>query len=145
MPPHAERRAFSFPAAATPGMILVNEEIAGGRVVPPSAGGGRSGVVSRGRWWRVDSPAVPAAGARRRAGVLRSSSAHSTQSAAVERFEGTSAVLLIWLMVLVIRSRGRALTTEIVLRPEHYMQTVAQLAIYVYWSVYWHPIRDAAT
>ena len=59
-------------------------------------------------------------------------------------FEGTSAVLLIWLIVLAIRSRGRALTTEIVLRPEHYMQTVAQLAIYVYWSLYWDPIRDAA-
>ena len=59
-------------------------------------------------------------------------------------FEGTSAVLLIWLSVLAIRSRGRALKTEIVLRPEHYMQTVAQLAIYIYWSLYWEPIRDAA-
>ena len=59
-------------------------------------------------------------------------------------FEGTSAVLLMWLGVLAIRSRGRSLKTEIVLRPEHYMQTVAQLAIYVYWSVYWDPIRDAA-
>lgn len=59
-------------------------------------------------------------------------------------FEGTSAVLLIWLGVLAIQSRGRALKTEIVLRPEHYMQTVAQFAIYVYWSLYWDPIRDAA-
>ena len=59
-------------------------------------------------------------------------------------FLGTSAALLVWWSVLAIRSRGRALTTEIVLRPEHYMQTVAQLAIYVYWSLYWDPIRDAA-
>src|SRR5947208_8219211 len=59
-------------------------------------------------------------------------------------FEGTSVVLSIWWAVLAIRSRGRSLKTEIVLRPEHYMQTVAQLAIYVYWSFYWDPIRTAA-
>ena len=59
-------------------------------------------------------------------------------------FESTSGVLLIWWAILAIRSRGRSLKTEIVLRPEHYMQTVAQLSIYVYWSVYWDPIREAA-
>jgi hypothetical protein len=59
-------------------------------------------------------------------------------------FESTSGVLLIWWAVLAIRSRGRSLKTEIVLRPEHYMQTVAQLSIYVYWSLYWDPIREAA-
>src|SRR5262245_58125865 len=66
-------------------MILMNDEFDGGGVVPPSAGGGRSGCVSRGRSWRLHSPVVDAAGARRRAGVLRISSAHPIESAAVER------------------------------------------------------------
>src|SRR5437867_1268488 len=59
-------------------------------------------------------------------------------------FVGTSAAVFVWWLILMLRSRGRALTLDIVLRPEHYMQTVAQLAIYVYWSFYWQPIQDAA-
>jgi TPR repeat protein len=59
-------------------------------------------------------------------------------------FEGTSAVLLAWWTLLKIRARGRSLKVDIVLRPEHYMQTVAQLLIYVYWAFYWDPIQDAA-
>jgi hypothetical protein len=59
-------------------------------------------------------------------------------------FVGASAALFVWWMTLTLRARGRALTLDIVLRPEHYMQTVAQLAIYVYWSFYWQPIQDAA-
>ena len=53
-------------------------------------------------------------------------------------------VLLGWWTLLKIRRPGRPLTIDVVLRPEHYMQTVAQLAIYVYWAIYWDPIRDAA-
>src|SRR5258706_8694002 len=59
-------------------------------------------------------------------------------------FVSASAALFAWWMILTPRARGRALTLDIVLRPEHYMQTVAQLAIYVYWSFYWQPIQDAA-
>ena len=59
-------------------------------------------------------------------------------------FAGASAVLFVWWVMLFVRARNRALTLEIVLRPEHYMQTIAQLTIYVYWSFYWQPIQDAA-
>jgi hypothetical protein len=59
-------------------------------------------------------------------------------------FVGVSVVLLVWWAVLKVRARGRALRVDFVVRPEHYMQLFAQLAIYVYWSFYWDPIRDAA-
>jgi hypothetical protein len=51
---------------------------------------------------------------------------------------------LVWWTLLWVKTRRRALKVEILLRPEHYMQTVAQLAIYVYWAFYWQPIQDAA-
>ena len=59
-------------------------------------------------------------------------------------FVGASVVLLTWWAVLTLRARGRSLMVHIVVRPEHYMQLFAQLAIYVYWSFYWDPIREAA-
>jgi len=59
-------------------------------------------------------------------------------------FVGASVVLVTWWAVLKLRGRGRALTVNFVARPEHYMQLFAQLSIYVYWSFYWNPIRDAA-
>jgi hypothetical protein len=57
---------------------------------------------------------------------------------------GTGAVLLVWWALLRFPYRGRTLKLDIVLRPEHYVQLVAQLAIYVYWAFYWSPIQDAA-
>ncbi|HUK34528.1 MAG TPA: hypothetical protein VLV86_11485 [Vicinamibacterales bacterium] len=59
-------------------------------------------------------------------------------------FEGVSAVLLVWWAFLKMRTRGRALNVDFVLRPEHYMQAIVQASIYVYWAFYWDPIRDAA-
>jgi len=59
-------------------------------------------------------------------------------------FVGASAVLLTLWASLKLRTRGRALRVDLVVRPEHYMQLFAQLSIYVYWSFYWDPIRDAA-
>jgi hypothetical protein len=59
-------------------------------------------------------------------------------------FVGASVVLLTWWAVLTLRARGRSLMVHVVVRPEHYMQLFAQLAIYVYWSFYWDPIREAA-
>src|SRR5579864_3709755 len=52
-------------------------------------------------------------------------------------FVGTSVVLLTWWAVLKLRTRGRSLKVDFVVRPEHYMQLFAQLAIYVYWGFYW--------
>src|SRR5689334_12985598 len=60
-------------------------------------------------------------------------------------FLATSAVLLVWWAFLMVRARGRSLKVDLVIRPEHYMQLFAQLAIYVYWSFYWDAIRDAAS
>ena len=59
-------------------------------------------------------------------------------------FVGATVVLLTWWAVLKLRARGRSLRVDFVVRPEHYMQLFAQLAIYVYWGLYWDPIRDAA-
>ncbi|MBS1818140.1 MAG: SEL1-like repeat protein [Acidobacteria bacterium] len=59
-------------------------------------------------------------------------------------FMSAGGVLLAWWVLLALSSRGRALRTQYLLRPEHYMQMVAQGAIYTYWAIYWDPIRDAA-
>lgn len=57
-------------------------------------------------------------------------------------FAVTSAILAAWCLTLWLR--GRRLRLEISLRPQHYLQAIAHLSIYVYWSLYWEPIRDAA-
>ena len=62
----------------------------------------------------------------------------------VESIAGAGAVLLAWWTLIWSKARGRGFKVDIVLRPEHYMQAVAQLAIYVYWGFYWQPIPDAA-
>ena len=67
-----------------------------------------------------------------------------SNSPLLESFVGVGGVLLAWWIFLWSRASGRRFTVDIVLRPEHYMQMVAQLTIYVYWSFYWTPIRDAA-
>lgn len=57
---------------------------------------------------------------------------------------GATAVLLVWWGVLRMRAGGHALAIDVVVRPEHYRQTLTQLAIFVFWGVYWPPMRDAA-
>jgi hypothetical protein len=57
-------------------------------------------------------------------------------------FAGSAAVLLIWYAIL--WRRGRRLTIEISLRPQHYLQAIAHTSIFVYWGLYWTPIQDAA-
>jgi hypothetical protein len=61
-------------------------------------------------------------------------------------FAGASAVLAIWLAQLhaaAVTAR-RTLRVEVVLRPQHYLQAIAHASIFVYWGVYWPPIREAA-
>jgi hypothetical protein len=50
--------------------------------------------------------------------------------------------LLVWYLWL--WRRGRALRIEISIRPQHYLQALAHTAIFVYWGIYWLPLRDAA-
>ena len=61
-------------------------------------------------------------------------------------FWGVSAVLLAWnaVMLAVVRRRARALTVEVVLRKQHYVQACAHLSILTYWGWYWHQVSDAA-
>src|SRR5688500_12453545 len=48
-----------------------------------------------------------------------------------------------WLIALVWR--GRPVTLAVSIRPQHWVQAIAHSAIFVYWSFYWDPIRDAAS
>lgn len=50
---------------------------------------------------------------------------------------------LVW--VLVERRRGRLdVATKVVLRPQHYVQALCQLAVLAYWGWYWRPVYDMA-
>ncbi len=61
-------------------------------------------------------------------------------------FGGAVTVLVAWFVVLWIRGRaeGRRLRIEVSLRPQHYVQALAHTSIFVYWSMYWPDLRDAA-
>lgn len=61
-------------------------------------------------------------------------------------FGAASAVLAVWLAILWIQTRrtGRRLAVEVSVRPQHYLQAIAHTSIFVYWGLYWMPIRDAA-
>ncbi|HUE88348.1 MAG TPA: hypothetical protein VMO26_19910 [Vicinamibacterales bacterium] len=61
-------------------------------------------------------------------------------------FWGTAAVLLAWQAVLAVRAKragGPALGLG-QLRPQHYVQSLCQLAVYAYWGWYWPPVYDYA-
>ena len=64
----------------------------------------------------------------------------------VRSFWGAAIVLLLWQLVLFLRvrgaSEGRSLST--VLRPQHYLQALVQLAVFAYWGWYWRPVYDFA-
>jgi tetratricopeptide (TPR) repeat protein len=61
-------------------------------------------------------------------------------------FRGASAVLLIWNALLFSAARwgGRALTIEVSLRKQHYIQACAHLSILTYWGWYWREVYQAA-
>ena len=54
------------------------------------------------------------------------------------------AVLALFAWYLSTKSSRRGLKVEISLRPQHYLQALAHTAIFVYWGMYWDPIKDAA-
>ena len=57
---------------------------------------------------------------------------------------GAATVLLLWQVALFLRlrgkSEGRSLTT--VLRPQHYLQALVQVAVLAYWGWFWRPVYD---
>ena len=61
-------------------------------------------------------------------------------------FWGAAIVLLVWQVALFMRvkgaSEGRSLST--VLRPQHYLQALVQVAVFAYWGWYWRPVYDFA-
>lgn len=57
-------------------------------------------------------------------------------------FGGTALACAIWVVLLMRSARQFRVTLSI--RPQHYVQAIAHAAIFVYWSFYWQPIRDAA-
>ena len=61
-------------------------------------------------------------------------------------FEGAAAVLLVWNSALLASAvrRGRALSVEIVLRKQHYLQACIQGSLLVYWGWYWRQVYDSA-
>ena len=61
-------------------------------------------------------------------------------------FWGASGALLIWQTVLFLRLRGASVgrSLESVLRPQHYVQAMVQVAVFAYWGWYWRPVYDFA-
>ena len=61
-------------------------------------------------------------------------------------FLGASGVLVAWSVGLfgLAQRTGRALTLEVVLRTQHYIQASAQLVFLLYWGWYWRPVYDSA-
>jgi hypothetical protein len=61
-------------------------------------------------------------------------------------FWSASATLLVWQAVLLIRARreGTPGLQPAPPRAQHYVQSVCQLSVYVYWGWYWAPVYDYA-
>jgi hypothetical protein len=57
---------------------------------------------------------------------------------------GTAVILVAGVGLLRARSKTRALTVEVVLRPQHYLQACLQGTLLLYWGWYWRPVYDAA-
>ena len=59
---------------------------------------------------------------------------------------GAAFALCAWdaAMLAASRRRGRTLTLELVLRPQHYVQACAQAAVLLYWGWYWRQVYDSA-
>jgi hypothetical protein len=59
---------------------------------------------------------------------------------------GTAALLGAWNVLLLASARraGRALTIEIVVRKQHYLQACAQASVLLYWGWYWREVYHSA-
>ncbi|HEX9698425.1 MAG TPA: hypothetical protein VGD06_03105 [Acidobacteriota bacterium] len=102
------------------------------------------------------APLAPAAASRRAfvlplalaLGLLAVSFAPRVHDNAVlaRSFWGAALALLLWQAVLFARVQragdGRSFRT--VLRPQHYVQAMVQLAVFAYWGYYWRPVYDFA-
>ena len=64
----------------------------------------------------------------------------------VHSFWAAAAGILAWHggLLLVSRSRRPWPGLDVMLRPQHYVQAMAQLAVFAYWGWYWRPVYDMA-
>lgn len=64
---------------------------------------------------------------------------------AVHSFQAAGAFLVAWNVLLaVIRRSAGALSARVTFRKQHYIQAMAQLAVFAYWGWYWRPVYDMA-
>ena len=67
-------------------------------------------------------------------------------AALTRSFWGAATVLLVWQIALFFELRrasaGRSVTVR--LRPQHWLQALVQVAVFVYWGWYWRPVYDFA-
>ncbi len=64
----------------------------------------------------------------------------------VRSFQGTVAAMLIFAGALYARVR-RGTTTlgvEVVARPQHYIQSIVQVSVFLYWGFFWRPVYEMA-
>ena len=61
-------------------------------------------------------------------------------------FIGAVLFLAAWLVYLLMMNRrsGDERSFEVILRPQHYIQTMVQISVYSYWGYYWRPVYDHA-
>ena len=59
-------------------------------------------------------------------------------------FLAASAALSIWSVALDFLARRRSLTLRFVPKRQHYLQACAQASVFIYWGLYWPPVRDFA-
>ncbi len=61
-------------------------------------------------------------------------------------FWGSGLTLIAWQAFLFkrLKNAGNSPSLRIILRPQHYVQAVVQLAVFAYWGYYWRPVYDHA-
>ena len=61
-------------------------------------------------------------------------------------FVVAAVVLAVWQGVLYRQLRGSSATRSltVVLRPQHYLQALVQISVFLYWGWYWRPVYDHA-
>ena len=61
-------------------------------------------------------------------------------------FWAAAAVLAAWQGALFLQLRRRSVprTLTVVLRPQHYLQALVQVSVFLYWGWYWRPVYDHA-
>ena len=59
-------------------------------------------------------------------------------------FWGATLALLLWQVALFVsvKRAGAGRSLQPVMRPQHYLQALIQVAVFAYWGYYWRPVYD---